>query len=350
MTAEEQSILDLIQSSASPVRLDVQQSNVAYALMQGGAPIAYESGVGWKSVVKDSFTTEIVTAAPIPAVAEPVQIRQATNDDQLIRLWLHGRSPATIRAYGTDAALLRERVAKPLASVTLDDLQGFTDGLAGAVASRIRTLSSVKSLFTFGHRLGYLPFNTGAPLKLPKKKDEIAQRILTEAQVHKLLAADVSPRDKAILLLLYASGIRISELCGLAWKDAAATKSGDGILTVLGKGEKTRFVRIPESAWTQVVALRGEAGQDEAIFRSGRGGGHFDESAVFRIIKNAARVAEVDPHLSAHWLRHSHASHAIDRGAPVSLVQATLGHASLATTGRYLHARPKESSGRYLGI
>jgi site-specific recombinase XerD len=55
------------------------------------------------------------------------------------------------------------------------------------------------------------------------------------------------------------------------------------------------------------------------------------------------------PGLSAHWLRHAHASHALDRGAPVSLVQATLGHASVATTGRYLHARPNDSSARYLG-
>ncbi len=68
-----------------------------------------------------------------------------------------------------------------------------------------------------------------------------------------------------------------------------------------------------------------------------------------RVVKAAARQAGLGGAVSAHWLRHAHASHALDRGAPVSLVQATLGHASVATTGRYLHARPNDSSARYLG-
>ena len=70
---------------------------------------------------------------------------------------------------------------------------------------------------------------------------------------------------------------------------------------------------------------------------------------VHRVVKAAAARAGLPPALSAHWLRHAHASHALDRGAPVSLVQATLGHASVATTGRYLHVRPNDSSARYLG-
>jgi site-specific recombinase XerD len=69
---------------------------------------------------------------------------------------------------------------------------------------------------------------------------------------------------------------------------------------------------------------------------------------VHRLVKQAAARAGISTATSAHWLRHAHASHALDRGAPVSLVQATLGHASVATTGRYLHARPNDSSARYL--
>jgi site-specific recombinase XerD len=71
---------------------------------------------------------------------------------------------------------------------------------------------------------------------------------------------------------------------------------------------------------------------------------------VHLIVKAAAERAELSPEVSAHWLRHAHASHSLERGAPIHLVQATLGHASVATTGRYLHARPSDSSARYLGV
>jgi hypothetical protein len=85
------------------------------------------------------------------------------------------------------------------------------------------------------------------------------------------------------------------------------------------------------------------------VFRS-RKGGSLDQSAVHRIVKAAAERAGLSAEVSAHWLRHAHASHSLDRGAPIHLVQQTLGHASVATTGRYLHARPTDSSARSLGL
>jgi len=69
-----------------------------------------------------------------------------------------------------------------------------------------------------------------------------------------------------------------------------------------------------------------------------------------RIVRAAAHRAGIDANVSPHWLRHAHASHSLDRGAPIHLVQTTLGHASIATTGRYLHARPQDSSARYLEV
>jgi integrase/recombinase XerD len=95
--------------------------------------------------------------------------------------------------------------------------------------------------------------------------------------------------------------------------------------------------------------LRGEAGPDAPVFRSAKGGA-LDPSQVHRIVKAAAARAGLPAAVSAHWLRHAHASHALDRGAPIHLVQATLGHSSVATTGRYLHARPNDSSSRYLAV
>lgn len=122
-----------------------------------------------------------------------------------------------------------------------------------------------------------------------------------------------------------------------------------GQVTVHGKGGKTRHILLPPPIWRELIALRGDAGAAAPLFRSQRGG-HLHPSQVLRIVKAAARRAGLSGAQSPHWLRHAHASHALDRGAPIHLVQATLGHASVATTGRYTHARPTDSSARYLAL
>ena len=78
--------------------------------------------------------------------------------------------------------------------------------------------------------------------------------------------------------------------------------------------------------------------------------GPLSRSQLWRIVRKAARAAGIKEDVSPHWFRHAHASHALDRGAPAHLVQQTLGHQSLATTSRYAHARPDDSSGQYLGM
>ena len=107
---------------------------------------------------------------------------------------------------------------------------------------------------------------------------------------------------------------------------------------------------IPASVWGDLTALQGEAGPDDSVFRSPKGGGPLTSGQVWRIVKAAAERAGLGKAVSPHFLRHAHASHSLDRGAPIHLVQSTLGHASVATTGRYTHARPNESSGRYLAV
>ena len=275
---------------------------------------------------------------------------QAASDDQLIALWLHGRSPHTQRAYAADVARLRARTGKTLPATILADLQDFADSLGPAsAASRYRALSAVKSLLAFGHRIGYLPFDVGGALRLPAIRGRLAERILSEASVHRMLSLEPEERNRAILTLLYASGARVSELCGLRWRDVQA--SGDSAqVTVFGKGGKTRAIRLPVSVWQQLAALRGTDGGDQPMFRSHKTGGALTPVGVLRIVRRAARRAGIDLAVSPHWLRHAHASHALDRGAPIHLVQATLGHASITTTGRYLHAKPADSSSRFLGL
>jgi site-specific recombinase XerD len=275
---------------------------------------------------------------------------EADNDDQLVHLWLHGRSLHTQRAYRVDVNRFQRGAGKPLPTVTLRDLQHFSDSLTNlSPASRYRVLSSVKSLLSFGHRIGYLPFDVGRPLRLPALRSRLAERILAEAEVHRILSLEPNPRNRALLLLLYASGIRVSELCGLRWRDVQTNGNGAQV-TVFGKGGKTRAIQIPASVAGLLTRLHPEAAGDEPVFRSRKGGRPLRTAAVLRVVRQAAKRAGIELAVSPHWLRHAHASHALDRGAPIHLVQATLGHASVSTTGRYLHARPNDSSSRFLAL
>ena len=237
--------------------------------------------------------------------------------------------------------------------MTLADLQQFADSLGAlAPASRYRTLSAIKSLLAFAHRTGYLPYDVGRALRLPAVRSRLAERILPEAELHRILSLEPNFRNRAILTLLYASGIRVSELCVLCWRDLQPNSDG-GQVTVLGKGGVTRAVRIPASVWKLVNGLRGDdAESGDPVFRSRKkgNGGALRPLAVLRVVRQAAARAGIELPVSPHWFRHAHASHALDRGAPIHLVQTTLGHASITTTGRYLHARPNDSSSRFLPL
>jgi len=230
------------------------------------------------------------------------------------------------------------------------DLQAFSDSLQDmSVVSRGRVLSTVKSLVGFAHRLGYVQFDVGRALRLPAKKNTLAERILSEADVLRMIHLEPNRRNSVLLLLLYASAARVSELCGLSWRDAHGNGDGTGQITLFGKGGKTRVVFLQATVWGALAALPHDTAADSPIFIS-RKGGHLLPRQVERIVRAAAKRAGITALVSPHWMRHAHASHSLDRGASIHLVQTTLGHASIAITGMYLHVRPKESSGRYLPV
>ena len=205
---------------------------------------------------------------------------QASSDDQLLEIWLHGRSPHTQRAYRADIERFRSGTGQLFRQITLSDLQQFADSLGDlAPASRYRTLSAIKSLLAFGHRIGYLPFDVGRALRLPAVRNRLAERILPETDLHRILSLEANCRNRAILMLLYASGVRVSELCGLRWRDMQPNSDG-GQITVFGKGGVTRAVQVPASVWKLVQALRGAgagvpagvpAGPGDPVFRSRKG-------------------------------------------------------------------------------
>ncbi|BAZ39448.1 integrase family protein [Calothrix sp. NIES-4101] len=276
-------------------------------------------------------------------------IVRLSPDQKLIDMWLHGRPLSTQSEYRRDIKCFLEFTEKPLPEQKLEDLQRYavmlqTKNLKERTIKR--KINTIKSLFSFAAKLQYIRFNVAAALRLPKTEYTIAPRILPQREILKLINAAQSPRDTAILKLLYATGMRVSELCGLNWEDFIERDDGQIQVSILGKGGKRRIVLVPDSAWVAVESLgRGEG----AVFLSSKAK-RCDRTTIHRIIKAAAVKSGINPKISAHWLRHANASHALSRGASIALVKETLGHSSIAITDVYVHANPNDSTGNYLGI
>lgn len=276
-----------------------------------------------------------------------VDVTPQDAHDRLIEMWLDGRSPHTRSSYRRYAHQFMSYLNKPIHLATLADIQGWRLTLSGKSDNSIKTATSaIKSLFTFANKIGVLKINPGAALKQVKPKDCLNERILSELEVQTMITLETDPRNRLILRLLYSGGLRVSELSTLKWKDLKE-RGESGQVTVYGKGRKTRTVLLRQDVWLELMRLKGDRDRDEPVFRSKKGG-HINRHQLWRIVKIAANRAGLEGNVSPHWLRHAHASHSLDRGAPIHLVQQTLGHESVATTSRYLHARPNDSSSLYL--
>jgi integrase/recombinase XerD len=288
---------------------------------------------------------------PVTFQATSVIPRQADTDDQLIELWLHGRPKNTQVAYRLDIGQFLDAITKSLQTVTLGDLQSYADQLDGIglqPTSINRKIATVKSLFSFGHRLGYFPFDVARPVRMQPVRNKLTERILSEAEVKRMIALEPDPRNQLLLLLLYASAIRVSEASSLKWSDVQERDEGCQI-TVMGKGGKTRTILLPASVANIFLARKKLAAENEPVIKSKKGG-HLHPSQMMRIVRAAAKRAGINRNVSPHWLRHCHASHALDRGCPIHQVQATCGHSSVAVTSTYLHARPTEGSSKFLDL
>lgn len=276
---------------------------------------------------------------------------QADTDSELIKLWLHGKSRHTQRYYQKDSNLFFQFTQKSLRQIILKDLQQYADHIAQeelADGSKRRILSSIKSLFAFAHKLGYLPFDVARVLILPTPKDTLAERILSYEEVKRIINAEHHPRNKLMLKTLFVTGVRVSELCSLQWKDIKERSEG-GQMTVYGKGQKTRTVLIPEPLWSELMNFRGDSPEDFYIFRGKKKNTQMHPTTVLRIVRKSAQKAGLKAHVSTHWMRHAHASIASER-APLHVIQQSLGHSSIQSTSRYLHVKPNDCSSKYIDL
>ena len=277
------------------------------------------------------------------------KITNATSDREIIMLWLGNKSRTTQISYNSTVTKFMEFVAKPLNEVKLEDLQLWERGLKArfkdtTVANKVLV---IKSLFSFGVKVGYLQMNVGSFIKTPKAKNTLTERILDVDSVKGLIKYGVNnERDRLILLLMYGCGLRVSEVIGLTWNDLKKHGNG-GKATVFGKGSKTRIILIPDKLWHQLKEFEKYHRVNQWVFVS-RNENQMERSVVHRMIKRACKKADIDERASSHWLRHSHASHSLEAGCNLRLLQQSLGHASVTTTERYLHISPDTGSSQFI--
>lgn len=267
-------------------------------------------------------------------------------DNRAIKSWLRGRSIHTEKAYRRDIEDFLSVARKGLSEVTIEDVQEWYSSLDCAEASKHRKLAAVKSCLKFCVENRFIDHNPAAAVRPGKVQEDLHERILSREEVMKMIDGETDPRKHAVLRTLYLMGLRNAELSGMKWKDFTRKKQG-GVVSIFGKGGKTRHVQVTASLLKQWEDLRTSRSSEAPILPSSS-----DEplthDTVGRIVARAAKRAGIAARVTPHWLRHACASHSLDRGANVHVVQAMLGHASLSTTTRYAHVQEGDGTGAWL--
>lgn len=266
-------------------------------------------------------------------------------------LWLErGLSKNTLASYGTDLRQLDEFLSRRNVAIESAQALHLMDFLADRSKSGIkprslaRHLSSIKGFYQYMVRDHQLQVNPAALIDAPKQGRPLPKS-LTERDVEALLAApnvntDLGLRDRAMLELLYACGLRVSELCEL---DVSQVNLSAGVVKVFGKGSKERLVPLGEEAqtWLQKYIKKArpqllKVKASGVLFPSNRGQ-HMTRQTFWHLIKRHGVTAGIDKALSPHVIRHAFATHLLNHGADLRVIQMLLGHSDLSTTQIYTH-------------
>jgi integrase/recombinase XerC len=265
-----------------------------------------------------------------------------------------GASPLTIKSYGEDFEALRALLVDTCGAcpapgeITTLHLRGYVShmhetGLSKATMAR--RLASLRSFFRFGRREGWADANPAKPLRNPRKSRTLPH-FLSSEELDKLLRAPKGSgwaprRDRAMLETLYSAGLRVSELVGMCDDDL---NFDEGLIRVRGKGKKERLAplgsyaqkAVEEYLKTRRVKWPKPADPTRPVFVN-KSGGRLTTRSVGRLLEKYLAETDLDRRTSPHTLRHSFATHLLDRGADIRSVQELLGHKSLMTTQIYTH-------------
>lgn len=256
-----------------------------------------------------------------------------------------GASAHTLRSYRSDI----DRFQRFLEEQGIDGFERVDGRLIRVYLARLldarqsrasvgRALAAIRSCFRFMVRRGLIEKNPARVVSSPRLPKKLVS-FLPVDETWELLGntAAGSPRekrDRAMLELLYATGIRVSELCGL---DAVDVDRSQRTLRVMGKGSKERVVPVGAPALRAIGEYLAERlDEDGSLFRNSRGG-RLTARSAHRIVRARAREAGLARRVSPHTLRHTFATHLLDAGADLRLIQDLLGHSRLSTTQKYTH-------------
>jgi integrase/recombinase XerD len=255
-----------------------------------------------------------------------------------------GLSSHTIEAYGRDIEVFADFLSlKDWSQVTSEHVLAFLKHLNAksyASSTICRMLVAVKVFFRFLKKEGEISLDLGRYFETPKLWQLIPE-VLSMEEIEKLLAQPQSEdalgaRDKAILELLYATGMRVSELCSLRILDLS-----DTFVKVKGKGKKERVIPVGQKASLAIdhylLHFRGKVEEDHAPLFISLRGKKIDRITVWNRVKVYAKSAGIMKSISPHTLRHSFATHLLENGADLRLIQDMLGHEDIGTTDRYTH-------------
>ena len=261
-----------------------------------------------------------------------------------------GASPHTLRNYGVDlrefAAFLRHEGDVALTAVDARAVRAYLAGLYQrrlAKSSIARKLASLRSCLAFLARRGVVEQNAARQVRSPRPPRRLPS-FLPKDESKELLdrapdASEADRRDHALIELLYATGIRAAECCGL---DGDDLDRGHGTVRVVGKGDKERVVPVGDVAVEAIDAYLAARGRRDGPLFTNRRGGRLTTRSVQRIVGTRARVLGAGRRVTPHTLRHTFATHMLGEGADLRLIQELLGHSRLSTTQRYTHVSAEQ--------
>jgi integrase/recombinase XerD len=254
-----------------------------------------------------------------------------------------GRSIKTLSGYESDLRLANDAIAGGLIGADANAIQKYLASLPDKPSSIARKASALRGFYKFLMMEKIISHNPTANLELPKRTRTLP-KFLSIDEIELLIssAGDIknSIRLRAMIELLYASGLRVSELCELPMTGFLGDK-----LLIHGKGAKERLVPMHDAAIHALNKWLDARGDNESkyVFPSNGKTGHITRDGFFKILKKCAILAGIDPNrVSPHVLRHSFASHLLAGGANLRAIQTMLGHEDISTTQIYTHVMPHE--------
>jgi len=266
-------------------------------------------------------------------------------EEFLDALTLEGRSVNSVRAYRRDLEALLAALPGPLGEVRPADLRECfrRQQQAGRSPSSInRAIAAARSFCRFLYEEGRLETNPAQALRSIRLGPPLAPKHLTVAEAERLLSlpsldTPIGRRDRAILMLLYNTGLRVGELCALSRDDMRLPAEGWGLLQVVGKGRRMRRLPINRPAADALLAYLADREDAESALFLNRSGGRFSVRGIALLVNRYLLAAGVTDRSGPHLLRHTFATHALRARPNLRAVQELLGHSSVTTTQRYTH-------------